>query len=150
LARPTQKERVSRISFSLKPELQKQFDSITKLMGYEERSKALQIAIQNLISEYELKVDPESTATGTILMLYEHDVHGVDSKITDIGHLHRVVIISSLHLHLDEENCLNVILVKGKVWKIMELEQSIRKLSGVKQLKYAYMVVGAAENRTNL
>jgi CopG family nickel-responsive transcriptional regulator len=111
-------------------------------MGYEERSKALQLAIQNFVGEFELKEDPENIATGTILMLYDHDTRSIDSKITDIGHAHRLVIVSSLHQHLDEENCLNIVVVRGKVKKILELEQEIRKLSGVKQLKYAYLVVG--------
>ncbi len=135
-------EGVSRISFSLQPALQKEFDRVSKLMGYDERSMALRIAIQNLINDYELKADPESLATGTILMIYDHEVRSVDNMITDIGHVHRVVIVSSLHLHLDEENCLNIIVVRGKVSKIMNLEQDIRKLNGVKQLKYAYLVVG--------
>ena len=54
-----EKEKVSRISFSLRPQLQKDFDRVSKSMGYEERSKALQIAIQNLINDYELKSSPE-------------------------------------------------------------------------------------------
>jgi len=111
-------------------------------MGYEERSKALQIAVQNFINEFELKEDPDKFATGTILILYEHDTRNIDSKITDIGHEHRLVIVSSLHQHLDEENCLNIIVVRGKVRKILELEQDVRKLKGVKQFKYAYLIVG--------
>lgn len=140
MVRDQRREKVSRISFSLKPELQREFDRVCALMGFEERSKALQIAIQNMVSDYALKADPESTATGTILMLYKHDTHGVDSGITDIGHTHRLVIVSSLHLHLDEENCLNIILVRGKVRRIMDLEHDIRKLSGIKQLKYSYLM----------
>lgn len=134
------KEGVTRISFSLKPKLQNEFDRAAKLMGYEERSKALQIAVQNFINEFELAEDPDKTATGTILILYEHDTRNIDSKITDIGHAHRLVIVSSLHQHLDEENCLNIIVVRGRVRKILELEQDVRKLKGIKQLKYAYMV----------
>ncbi len=110
-------------------------------MGYEERSKALQIAVQNFINDFQLKEDPDKNATGTILILYEHDTRNIDSKINDIGHAHRLVIVSSLHEHLDEENCLNIIVVRGKVRKILELEQELRKLKGIKQLKYSYLVV---------
>ena len=141
MARRSQKENVARISFSLKPELQREFDRVSSLMGYNERSKAIQIAIQNLIGDYVLKADPESTATGTILILYAHHAHGVDSKLTDIGHTHRLVIASSLHIHQDEENCFDVIVVKGRVKDIMELEKDLRKLDGVKQLKYSYLMV---------
>ena len=141
MPRPQQKETVSRISFSLKPELQKEFDRVSFLMGYNERSKAIQHAIQNLWSDYALKADPDTSATGTILILYAHHARGVDSRLTDIGHTHRQVIASSLHIHQDEENCFDVIVVKGKVKQIMELEKDLRRLEGVKQLKYSYLVV---------
>jgi CopG family transcriptional regulator, nickel-responsive regulator len=137
-----EKEKVSRISFSLKPQLQKEFDRVSKSLGYDERSKALQIAIQNLINDYELKSDPESSATGTILIIYDHEVRRIDSTLTELGHEHRLVIVSSLHLHLDEENCLNIIVVRGKVKDITALEQSVRKVAGVRQLRSAFLVIG--------
>jgi len=136
-------EGVTRISFSLRPELRKELDSVSKIMGFDDRSKALQLAIRDLISDFELDNDPEKTTIGTILMLYEHDVGNIDSKITDIGHAHRLIIISSIHQHLDEENCLNIIMVRGKIRKILELEQDIRKLNGVKQLKRAFIAWGS-------
>ena len=133
---------VSRISFSLKPQLQQEFDRVSKLMGYDERSKALQSAIQNLISDFELKSNPESRATGTILIIYDHEVRRIDSTLTELGHEHRLVIVSSLHLHLDAENCLNIIVVRGKVKDITALEQSVRKVAGVRQLRSAFLVIG--------
>jgi CopG family transcriptional regulator, nickel-responsive regulator len=135
-------ERVTRISFSLQPELQRSFDHASKMLGYDERSKALQIAIQSFVNDFELKENPERRASGTILMLYEHDIQNIDRKITEIGHAHRLVIVSSLHQHLDEEDCLNIIVVRGKVQAILELEKDLRKLNGVKQIKYAYFAVG--------
>ena len=42
-------------------------------MGYDERSKALQIAIRDLMGDYALKTDPESAVTGGILLLYDHE-----------------------------------------------------------------------------
>jgi CopG family transcriptional regulator, nickel-responsive regulator len=89
-----------------------------------------------------MKVDSERYASGTILMLYDHDIKNIDRKITEIGHVHRSVIVSSLHQHLDEENCLNIVVVRGKVHTILQLEKDLRKLNGVKQLKYAYFTVG--------
>ncbi|HKW04033.1 MAG TPA: nickel-responsive transcriptional regulator NikR [Nitrososphaerales archaeon] len=134
---------VSRVSFSLRPELQREFDRVSKNMGYDDRSKALQVAIQNFIGDFETKNDTNETATGAILILYDHGVRHIDSKITEIGHDHRLVIVSTLHQHLDEESCMNITVVRGKISKIMELEKDIRKLNGVRQLKYAYMVVAA-------
>jgi CopG family transcriptional regulator, nickel-responsive regulator len=136
------KEKVSRISFSLQPKLQEEFDEVSRLMGYHERSKALQTAIRNLIGGYELKNDPESFVTGGILLLYDHSNRGIDHNITELGHTYMSVIASSTHLHLDEERCINITIVRGKSRKVMELERDYRKLAGVEQLKSTYFVVG--------
>ena len=136
------KEKVSRISFSLQPKLREEFDEVAKLMGYDERSKALQIAIRDLMGDYALKTDPESAVTGGILLLYDHEKLGIDHDITEIGHTYTSVIASSTHLHLDEARCINIIIVRGKYRKVMELERDLRKLDGVEQLKSTYFVVG--------
>jgi CopG family transcriptional regulator, nickel-responsive regulator len=143
--RKENKEKVARISFSLQPDLLKSFDRVHKILGYDERSRALQIAIQSFINDFELKEDSSRNASGTILILYKHDTQNIDRKLTDIGHDHRMVIVSSLHQHLDEENCLNIIVVRGRVQKILELEKDVRKLNGVKQIKYAYFIVGQSQ-----
>jgi CopG family transcriptional regulator, nickel-responsive regulator len=134
--RKNARERVSRISFSLSPGLRDSFDRIYKLMGYEERSKALQIAVQNFVNDFELKENPDRIATGTILILYEHDTRNIDARLNDVGHEYRTVIVSVLHLHLDERNCVNIIVLRGKIQKILELEKELRKINGVKQIRY--------------
>lgn len=136
-----QQEKVARVSISLQPRLREEFDRVSGLMGYDERSKALQIAIRNMIGDFEIRTNPESIVTGTVLMLYNHEVGGVDSAITEIGHDHRFVIVSSLHLHLDNDNCMNVIIVRGKARKIMEFESDLRKLVGVKQIKESFLTI---------
>ena len=136
-----QQEKVARVSISLQPRLREEFDRVSGLMGYDERSKALQTAIRNMIGDYEIKTNPESIVTGTVLMLYNHEVGGVDSAITEIGHDHRFVIVSTLHLHLDNDNCMNVIIVRGKARKIMEFESDLRKLVGVKQIKESFLTI---------
>jgi CopG family transcriptional regulator, nickel-responsive regulator len=135
------KEKVSRISFSLQPSLQTNFERIYGMMGYEGRSKALQIAVQNFVNDFEAKQNPDKFAIGTILILYEHDTRNIDARLTDIGHEHRLVIVSSLHLHLDEKNCLNIMVVKGKIQKILELEKELRGLNGIKQIKYSGVAI---------
>ncbi len=139
-------EGVSRVSFSLSPQLLSEFDNICETMGYEERSKVLQMAIRNFITESELSKQSDANAIGTILVLYNHEKRGIDQSLTDLGHTYRKLIISSLHIHLESENCLNIIVIRGEVKKIIELEQGLRKISGIIQLKFSYMVAKALES----
>lgn len=138
------KEGVARASFSLPPELLKDLDRVTKEMGYEERSRALQIAIRNLVTESELAARGDALTIGTILVLYNHEKRGIDYQLTHMGHQFSKSIVSSLHVHLDEEQCLNIIVVKGEVKTILRLEQELRGIAGVTQLKFSHIVPAAS------
>lgn len=111
-------------------------------MGYEERSRALQIAIRNMVGDYELRTDGESLIAGGILLLYDHSKPEIDHNITKVGHGYSSVIVSSTHMHLDEERCLHITTVRGRCKDILGLERDLRKLDGVEQIKSTYFVVG--------
>lgn len=135
-------EKVSRISFSIRPKLLEEFDDVWHLMGYEERSKALQHVIRGAIGDHELKTDHQSLVAGGILLLYDHTKPEIDHNITEIGHDFISVIASSSHVHLDKEHCLDITTVRGKYGDILKLERGLRRLDGVEQLKSAYFVMG--------
>lgn len=134
------KEHAARTSFSLPPQLLQEFDEISKVIGYGERSRALQTAIRNLIDESRTGRDEDASATGAIILLYDHTKRGIDGMITNTGHHFGRLIVSTLHLHLEDPNCLNIMAVQGKIGKIMQLEQHLRKLAGVTQVKVAYVL----------
>jgi len=132
---------VSRVSFSIQPKLLKDFDDVWSLLGYEERSKALQNVIRGTIGDQELKSDAESVVVGGILLLYDHSKREIDHDITEIGHDYISVIASTTHVHLDKDRCLDITTVRGRYGDILELERGLRKLDGVEQLKSAYFVM---------
>lgn len=134
-------EKVSRISFSLQPKLQEEFDRVSLQMGYEERSSALQMAMRNMVGDYELRTDENSLIAGGILLLYDHSKPGIDHDITELGHSYSSVIVSSTHMHLDSERCLSITTVRGRYQDVEGLEKGLRQLDGVEQIKSTYFVV---------
>ena len=133
--------RVERISFSTPPELLKQFDDSLRTLGYKDRSKALQIAMRNFMTEYAWSREGRKPAAGAILLTYDHDSHGLQEALTDIQHQFRSVINSTTHIHLDESRCLEIISVKGNVERIQTLAKNIMKKHGVTQLKLSTVAV---------
>jgi len=127
--------RVERISFSTPPGLMKQFDQSLSSMGYEDRSKALQMAIRNFITEYAWKAEKGRLGAGAVLMTYDHDTHGIQEELTHAQHRYRDVISSTMHIHLDESRCLEIISVRGKLKRIQILAKELMKSKGVSQLK---------------
>jgi len=125
---------VSRFGVSAPPELLAEFDETIARMGYD-RSKALQLAMRNFLTEYKWEYKEKGVVAGTVTIIYDHDVKGLEESLTDTQHLNRNIINSTLHIHLNERNCLLVIAVKGKVKAIQDLAKELMRKRGIKQLK---------------
>lgn len=130
------KKGVSRISISLPPDLLDEFDKTIKQMGYD-RSKAIQASIRNFLTENKWMHEEKGIVMGALTMIYDHEVKGLEESLTDAEHLYSNIISSSMHIHLDERNCLEIIAVKGKVESIRDLTQDLMSKRGVKQIRLA-------------
>jgi CopG family nickel-responsive transcriptional regulator len=133
--------RVERISFSTPPALLGQFDDSLRMLGYEDRSQALQMAMRNFISEYAWKKERGKAGAGAILLTYDHDSRGLQEALTDIQHQFRSVVNSTTHIHLDESRCLEIISVRGTMDRIQALARSIMKNRGVTQLRLSTVAI---------
>ncbi len=126
---------VSRISVSLPSDLLEEFDGFISSLGLD-RSKAVQIAIRNFLTEYKA-FSASGDSAGVISIIYNHDVKGVEEKITDIQHEYNELVIATVHAHLTLTDCMEVVIVKGKATKIKEFSEKLMSNRGVKQLKVA-------------
>lgn len=129
------KELVSRISISLPSALLRRFDEHSDRLSYTNRSKAIQDAMQHLISESKWLCERRGTGVGAITMVYDHHVKQLEDTLTEIQHQFHVVICSSMHVHLDDDNCLEIIAIRGPTEKVQELTTALQTQRGVKQLK---------------
>jgi CopG family nickel-responsive transcriptional regulator len=125
---------VSRISVSVPTDLLTEFDKTVASMGYD-RSKAVQLSMRNFLTEYSWTYKEKGTAAGTITIIYDHEVRGLEESLTDTQHSYGDIISSALHIHLDERNCFLVIAVKGQIKAIQKLAKELMSKRGIKQLK---------------
>ena len=133
--------RVERTSFSVSSSLLSRFDEVIRKIGYEDRSRALQTAMTNFITEYTWTMEKGRAGVGTILLTYSHRPHGLQEALVDIQHQYRDVVNSTTHIHLDESRCLEIISVRGQTDKIQELARKLMKTRGVTQLKLSVVDV---------
>jgi len=127
--------KIVRVGVTFPPELLKDFDEIINTMGYESRSKAIQDSVRLFVSERKWLKEEEANQTGVILMVYDHEVRNVESGLTEAQHHHSDLISSTMHIHLGERDCLEVIAVKGKGSEIRHLSNELATRKGVKILK---------------
>jgi CopG family transcriptional regulator, nickel-responsive regulator len=134
--------KITRVGVTFPPELLRDFDAIIEKMGYESRSKAIQDAVRLYVSEQKwLQEEANVEQTGVILMVYDHDVRGLESDLTEVQHHHSSIVTSTLHIHIGERDCLEAIAVKGKAKEIRHVSDELATKRGVKILKTVIVTV---------
>ena len=126
--------KVVRFGVSVPEELLEKFDRIIEEKGYVNRSEAIRDLMRDFIIRHEWETGDTEVA-GTITMLYNHDEADVVKELLDLQHEYLEEIVSSIHVHMDEHNCLEVVIVKGKASRIKEIADRLLSLKGVKHGK---------------
>ena len=134
-------EGVVRFSVSVPKELAKQLDRMAKEKGYDNRSLAVADMVRAHLVEHRQNVGDQDIA-GTITLVYDHHTQHVQATLTDIQHDHHEVIISTLHVHLDHHNCLEVLVVRGKAGVIKRIADELIAAKGVKHGKLTVTTSG--------
>jgi len=127
--------KIKRVGLTFPPDLLEDFDEIMRTMGYENRSKAVQDAVRMFGAERNLLLEGTGDQAGLLMMLYDHEVSGLESSLTDVQHDFAHIICSTMHIHLSETDCLEAIAIKGKANEVRELRDQLAPKKGVKLLK---------------
>jgi CopG family nickel-responsive transcriptional regulator len=124
------REGVSRFGVSIPRHLLERFDTIIKDKGYTNRSEAIRDLIREFIVREEWK--GEGTVVGSLTLIYDHDVRGVTDKLTEMQHRFHGNVISSMHVHLDKHNCMEVLVIEGEAQEVKRISESLISSRGVK------------------
>jgi CopG family nickel-responsive transcriptional regulator len=121
---------IVRFGVSLEKELLDKFDRLIKEKKYPNRSEAIRDLIrENLVKREWVK---GKKVAGAITLVFDHHKRDLVNNLTDIQHDFHTLIISSQHIHLDHDNCLEIIVVRGKPTEVRELADKLRAAKGVK------------------
>lgn len=132
---------VVRFSVSTDERLLERYDALIADKGYVNRSEAIRDLIRNALVEDAL-ADANAQAVGTVTLVYDHHFSDLGDKLTEHQHTHHESIVSTLHIHLDHHNCLEVVILRGTAGEIKRLADS---LIGTKGVKHGRFVATAAD-----
>ena len=135
------KDNLARFGVSLSKSLLKELDGMVRKKGYRNRSQALSDMIRDHLVDYQQK-SGDSEVAGTITLVYDHDRPNVQEFLTDLQHKHLNLIISTVHVHLDHHNCLEVLVVRGKASVIKGVAEHLIAVRGVKHGKLTMTSTG--------
>jgi CopG family nickel-responsive transcriptional regulator len=121
---------IIRFGVSLEKELLEKFDILIKKKKYSNRSEAIRDLIRENLVKREWVEGKE--VAGAITLVFDHHKRELVNILTDIQHDFHKLIISSQHIHLDHDNCLEIIVVRGTPTDVRELADKLRATKGVK------------------
>jgi CopG family nickel-responsive transcriptional regulator len=121
---------VERVGVSFEPELLAGFDAMLRERGYASRSEALRDLVREALAKQSVG-SGTGQALGTLTILYDHDASGLSHRLMHVQHEHHAEVMSTLHVHVDERNCLEVLLIRGERGDVKLLAERIRALKGV-------------------
>jgi CopG family nickel-responsive transcriptional regulator len=133
---------LSRIGVAIDSGLLSQFDALLEQRGYTNRSEAFRDLIRDELVEKAWE-SPNSQVVGTVTLVYDHHVRMLNEKLTSIQHEHHHSILSTLHVHLDHDNCLEVLVVRGKSAVVRNIADTLIGTKGVKHGRLTITTSGA-------
>ncbi|MCF7826961.1 MAG: nickel-responsive transcriptional regulator NikR [Candidatus Marinimicrobia bacterium] len=124
--------KLQRFGVSVETDLLDKFDEFIRERNYQNRSEALRDLMREALVREQWKED--ETIAGAIAFVYDHHHGHLVSHLMDVQHDYFQIIISSQHIHLDHDNCMEIIVAKGPANQIGNLYDAIRSMKGVKHI----------------
>lgn len=131
-----------RFGVSMDERLLKNLDKLILKKGYANRSEAIRDMIRDRLVQQEWEEGQE--VVGVVTLLYNHHARNLDALLNDLQHQHHGSILSATHIHLDEDNCLELLAVRGEAKKIEEIAGKLISLKGVRHGKLTATSTGKA------
>ncbi|MBM3297942.1 MAG: nickel-responsive transcriptional regulator NikR [Candidatus Aminicenantes bacterium] len=130
-----------RFGISVGRDLLGRFDALVARRGYASRSEAFRELIRGSLVEEEWRAGGE--VAGAVTLVYDHHKKDLVNRLTEIQHGAQDLIVSTQHIHLDHDHCLEIIAVKGRAAAVRRLADALRSAKGVLQISVSMAGTGA-------
>lgn len=130
-----------RFGVSIPDDLLDRFDALISEKGYTNRSEAIRDLIRDRIVEDQWS-ESDHEVVGTATVVYNHEQSELAQKLTQIQHQKHDLIISSVHVHLDKHNCLEVLIMRGRAEEVRRAGETVISTRGVKHGKITMTTTG--------
>jgi CopG family nickel-responsive transcriptional regulator len=126
---------LKRFGVSLEEDLLEDFDSYIRSRSYTNRSEAIRDLIRDTLIRREW-LDGGAEVSGVVVLVYNHHQMDLSQRLTDSQHHHHTSIISTLHVHQDEHNCMEIIVLRGRAADVQHIADSLISMRGIKHGRF--------------
>ncbi|MBK7494062.1 MAG: nickel-responsive transcriptional regulator NikR [Candidatus Omnitrophica bacterium] len=134
--------RMERYTITIPEDLLARYDSLIQSQGYTNRSEAIRDLVRDALIEEEW-ADASEKVAATVTLVYDHHFAELAHRLTDLQHHHAGLVVVSTHIHLDNDNCLEVIILRGRCGEVRALAEKMIALRGVKHGKVVHTTEGS-------
>jgi len=125
---------LERVSVAIEKQLIERFDALVARDGKANRSEAIRDLIRSRLIEEEVS-SGKAEVVATVTIVYDHHKRELAERLVATGHDHHEQVLASLHVHLDESNCLEVTALRGRARDVRHLAEHMIGMKGVKHGK---------------
>lgn len=125
---------LERVSLAIEKQLIERFDALIERDGKANRSEAIRDLIRKRLIEDEV-ASARSEVVATVTIVYDHHKRELAERLVSTGHSHHEHVMASMHVHLDEVNCLEVVALRGRAKDVRHLAEHLIGMKGVKHGK---------------
>ena len=124
---------LSRVGISLDDDLLAKFDGLIEDKGYDNRSEAIRDLIREALvkKEWEVAADHQPRVA-VVMLVYDHDQHDLGHQLMHEQHNNHEIVVSTMHVHMDHDNCLERLVLRGPARKVLRVGDSLVSTKGVK------------------
>ncbi len=131
---------IKRFGVSLDSEYLTELEYLVKRNKFPNRSQAIRFLIEkNMV---ETKWECNNMVAGIIMLVYDHHKSDICTRLHEIQHQHRELILSVQHVHIDSKNCMESVMVKGQAYQLTELGDKLCSLKGIRHGKLTMTAAG--------
>jgi CopG family nickel-responsive transcriptional regulator len=123
---------MERMTISLDDELAAQFDAYLEAKGYKNRSECMRDLIREKLEQERLDTRDQGHCVGTLTYVFNHHERELSRRLTQAQHHHHDIAISTLHVHLDHDHCMETVVLSGQVKSVQEFADSVIARPGVR------------------
>jgi CopG family transcriptional regulator, nickel-responsive regulator len=122
---------MQRVTFSLDEDIAVDFDDLVRAQGYQSRSEAVRDLIRREVDSSRLQQTGDNLCVANLSYVYDHHTRALAGRLVALQHAHHELVVSTTHVHLDHDNCLESTILKGPIDAVRSLTDSIKAERGV-------------------
>jgi CopG family nickel-responsive transcriptional regulator len=136
---------MQRITITLDDRLAEELEAFRARHGYDNRSEAFRDLVRERLGAERLSQSGDGTCLATLTYVYNHHARALASRMTQVQHAHHDLTVSTLHVHLDHDDCLETVILRGPVARVQAFADAVTTQPGVRHARLHLLPVTLRE-----